>query len=380
MWLAVAVQVHTVVCSQVSQPNEHFLPADLGSSLVGRPVVMRKSEKTAGLHPKSSSGGKERLSLSRGSLIPDHGQDRNSSRISFHELKRPGAGYRWKSSGPARRQQSWQLSRGETPIMLGGPQNHKLSNQRLVAEPRKLLAVHVDGKVDLIVSGQKKVGDKCFQDKDCETKQCRDWGLFDKRCCPQERGNAWDKCYDLPDGASCKFFSQCKSQHCSFSKCSVSARGAAFASPGPPGPPGAAGPPGPPGATGAQGEKGAKGDKGDQGIAGVNGAKGQKGDQGDKGDTGEVGAEGPQGEQGEDGLPGPKGDTGPAGPPAQSQATIQMVGGAFVVQLLMLALLACSGGGKSTGKAASSKPPALPAHLQPQADENEQEGEDEQYR
>lgn len=53
-------------------------------------------------------------------------------------------------------------------------------------------------------------------DDQCASGACRDWGDFDKRCCPHGHGNRWDQCGNLPPGARCKNWdgSQCQYGEC----------------------------------------------------------------------------------------------------------------------------------------------------------------------
>lgn len=67
----------------------------------------------------------------------------------------------------------------------------------------------------------KKEGEYCGHDPECESGACRDWGNWDKRCCPKGTGNRWDQCGNLPHGATCKDWtgSQCRSGRCHDWKC-----------------------------------------------------------------------------------------------------------------------------------------------------------------
>ena len=67
----------------------------------------------------------------------------------------------------------------------------------------------------------KASGEGCHHDPECASGACRDWGNFDKRCCPSGEGNRWDQCGHLPHGAACKNWdgSQCTAGRCHDWKC-----------------------------------------------------------------------------------------------------------------------------------------------------------------
>ena len=57
-------------------------------------------------------------------------------------------------------------------------------------------------------------GHQCTQDSECSSGYCRDWGNFDKRCCPNSTGNRWDGCTGLSGGDTCKVNWQCDQGTC----------------------------------------------------------------------------------------------------------------------------------------------------------------------
>lgn len=72
------------------------------------------------------------------------------------------------------------------------------------------------------------IGQECSVDSDCSSNKCKDWGHFDKRCCPEDISNSesrWDGCANLSGGDSCKHGWQCSSGECmSGGTCSGSVR------------------------------------------------------------------------------------------------------------------------------------------------------------